>query len=69
MPRYIVNTTMEDGTDSVTLTDFAHEAAFFAMQVKKPHEVRRIEDAQTGQEWTGSGIGQFIDMHLSPSSS
>ena len=34
MSRYIVNTTTEDGTDLVTLTDFAHEAAFVAMEVK-----------------------------------
>lgn len=63
MPRYIVNITQPDGSDSVTLTDFAHEAAFVASSVIAPHEVRRIEDGVTRQEWFGEDIRDFIAFY------
>jgi hypothetical protein len=66
MSRYIVNVTEKDGTDSVTIADFAYEVADFSLAVKDPRKIRRIEDAQTRQEWTGSGIAQFIAMHSRP---
>lgn len=69
MSRYIVNITEKDGNDSSTLVDFAYEVADFALTIRNPRKVRRIEDAETGQEWTGLGIAQFIAMHLRPSSS
>ncbi|GEB90100.1 hypothetical protein ZMO02_17370 [Zymomonas mobilis subsp. pomaceae] len=50
MSRYIINITLADGTDSVTLTDFTYEAAEVVQTIKKPQRVRRIEDTQTGKE-------------------
>jgi len=61
--RYIVNITQPDGSDSVTLTDFAHEAAFVASSVIPPREVRRIEDSITRQEWYGENIRGFIAFY------
>lgn len=63
MPRYIVNITQPDGSDSVTLADFAHEAAFVASSVIPPRGVRRIEDCITRQEWFGESIKDFIAFY------
>ncbi len=63
MPRYIVNITQPDGSDAVTLADFAHEAAFVASSITPPCEVRRIEDSVTRQEWFGEDIEDFIAFH------
>lgn len=60
---YIVNVTNQDGTDSSTITDFAHEAAFVASSVIPPREVRRIEDSITRQEWFGEDIRDFIAFY------
>ncbi|MBS0995518.1 hypothetical protein QMA67_14055 [Gluconobacter japonicus] len=60
MPRYIVNITMPDGSDSVVLADFAYEAAEVVQTTESPLKVRRVEDAQTRQEWFGDDIEQFV---------